>query len=111
MYKDPNDPRALEARRKHYYKNKDQYQSNRQAKKELLQGLLREVKATPCTDCGVQYPYYVMQLDHLPSFEKIYEPAQLVNCGSVKKFWEEVEKCEVVCANCHAERTHVRRTK
>lgn len=105
-YKNDADKKA--AARRHYEENKEQYYARRTANRDKVRGLLREAKAQPCSDCGIQYPYYVMQFDHLPGFEKTVNPSQLPNHGSVKKFQEEIAKCEVVCANCHAERTHVR---
>jgi len=60
---------------------------------------------TPCFDCGIQYPYYVMQFDHLPEFEKKFNIAKQINSATRKQLFAEMEKCEVVCANCHAERS------
>ena len=53
-----------------------------------------------------EYPYYVMDLDHRDPSTKLYAPAKLITLGSMKKAIEEVAKCDVVCANCHRERTH-----
>lgn len=71
--------------------------------------LARELKAVPCSDCGAQYPYYVMQFDHLPERgAKQYNISELMVSGSTEALKAEAAKCEVVCANCHAERTHER---
>lgn len=35
----------------------------------------------------------------------------LAGGGSIKAIMTEIEKCEVVCANCHENRTFVRRQK
>lgn len=107
-YTDKNDPRLKAARLKWYYANKEKQAETRAAKEELLRKMLRELKDVPCTDCDVKYPYYVMQFDHV-SDDKKYEPARLVKNGSVRILLEETAKCEVVCGNCHAERTHQRR--
>ena len=60
-------------------------------------------------DCGIQYPAHVMQFDHVRG-EKRY-PVSAYSYGnySLKEMLKEIEKCELVCANCHAERTHQRR--
>lgn len=72
---------------------------------------LREVKARPCSDCGVQYPYYIMQFDHLRDKEVNFGgKGRKALSWSRKRLDAELEKCEVVCANCHFERTHQRRT-
>ena len=71
---------------------------------------IRRLKeASPCKDCGQSYPGYVMQFDHRPGEEKKDNVASLVRCGKVIETLAEIEKCDLVCANCHFERTHQRR--
>lgn len=68
------------------------------------------IKAVPCADCGETYPPYVMDFDHV-SGTKLSDVGSMVTRGhSEKRILQEIEKCEVVCANCHRERTHRRRT-
>lgn len=76
------------------------------AARKKLRDYVREKKKSPCVDCGVSYPYYVMQFDHLK--DKEYHISTLVNINNMKKLEAELAKCEVVCANCHAERTYRR---
>jgi len=65
--------------------------------------IVNERKAKPCTDCGVSYPHYVMDLDHV-SGEKRFDISQgkYVPLG---RLLEEIAKCQVVCSNCHRART------
>lgn len=70
---------------------------------------LWEQKSKPCTDCGLRWPPYVMQFDHLPQFAKLFGlDMQAVANRSMAAILAEVAKCELVCANCHAIRTHDR---
>lgn len=73
--------------------------------------LTAEIKeTTPCVDCGESYPYYVMQFDHIPGKEKLGCIATMVGKNAAwEKIKEEILKCDIVCANCHAERTYKRR--
>src|SRR4051812_6851725 len=64
---------------------------------------LRELKNQPCEDCGISYPYYVMEFDHIRGIKKGH--LSLVSNFSDSEFLEEILKCDVVCANCHRERT------
>lgn len=105
-YKDPSDRRKILSRRKHYLKNKDLYIQRAKHNKERMRDYVRSKKAKPCMDCGIMYPYYVMQFDHID--EKQYNIATLVNYNNRDKIDEEISRCEIVCANCHAERTHQR---
>ena len=53
-------------------------------------------------DCGVQYPFYVMDFDHRG--DKLFN----VGSGRGRSFdavKAEAAKCDVVCANCHRERS------
>jgi hypothetical protein len=50
-----------------------------------------------------------MQWDHLPEFEKKAALGTLVRHGSRRQVLEEIAKCELVCANCHAVRSFLGR--
>ncbi len=64
----------------------------------------QEAKKVPCVDCGISYPYYVMDFDHRE--EKTTEINKLVKGGpSLKTLQKEIDKCDVVCSNCHRIRT------
>lgn len=68
--------------------------------------IIKALKDKPCLDCGVQYPPYVMDFDHIDN--KLFG----IGGGSGKNFdklLEEILKCELVCANCHRERTFKRK--
>lgn len=78
---------------------------DRRRRKELLD-IIRKLKSLPCMDCGIQYPFYVMQFDHRPGTIKKDEVAKMAHrCRSLSVILEEIEKCDLVCANCHFERT------
>jgi hypothetical protein len=64
----------------------------------------------PCADCGIQYPPYVMQYDHVRGKKEFVISSQ-VSRGqvSMSRLLSEIEKCDLVCANCHAIRTFTRR--
>lgn len=66
------------------------------------------LKEAPCKDCDTQYHPAAMQWDHLPQFEKTGNVADLQRRGNKNLILEEIAKCELVCANCHAIRTHNR---
>ena len=66
-----------------------------------------EYKKKPCTDCGVQYDPWVMDFDHLR--DKKFDVSTAAQNLSKEVVLAEIEKCEVVCANCHRQRTHKRR--
>jgi hypothetical protein len=63
-----------------------------------------------CVDCGVAYRYWVMDFDHLvnKSFNIGHYRS---HTNDIKKIREEMEKCEIVCSNCHRDRTYRRRVE
>ncbi len=69
-----------------------------------------EAKRVPCTDCGQVFDPVCMDFDHLDPTTKTRTVAQMTNF-SIKRIQEEIDKCEVVCSNCHRLRTKKRRTE
>jgi DNA-directed RNA polymerase subunit M/transcription elongation factor TFIIS len=90
-------------RRKHISQSREHSKTREQKLKEMV----REAKNKPCADCRLIHPYWRMQFDHLPGTVKM---------GTINEIWKhseevvlaEIQKCEVVCANCHADRTYHR---
>jgi hypothetical protein len=59
------------------------------------------LKNVPCADCGGMFHYCQMDFDHVRG-EKLGGVSRM---NTKEAILEEVAKCEVVCANCHRERT------
>jgi hypothetical protein len=72
--------------------------------------LLEQLRDVPCADCGVRFPSYVMQFDHRDSSAKNYTVTRMIGRTGRARILEEAAKCDIVCANCHRERTYHRRT-
>ena len=91
----------------HYKANKELYIGRAHKSRERRKDVVRESKNAPCMDCGVQYPYYVMHYDHTKK-NKLDNIGKLVSTASLQTLLDEIVKCDLVCANCHAERSHKR---
>ena len=77
-------------------------------KRSEIQKYIQEVKQSSiCVDCKEDYPYWMLEFDHLgnKSFNISGFRSLGVTLALVKL---EIEKCEVVCANCHKNRTYLR---
>jgi hypothetical protein len=70
--------------------------------------LVRALKSQPCTDCGVSYPHYVMDFDHVRGEKKFNVSSVISSFKSKQRVLDEIAKCEVVCSNCHRTRTWIR---
>jgi 5-methylcytosine-specific restriction endonuclease McrA len=77
--------------------------------KEEMRSWVRELKSTtPCADCQLLFPYYVMDFDHVTDDKEKAISVAMNQGWSKSKLEEEIAKCELVCANCHRQRTHQR---
>lgn len=101
-YSDPKKQR--EYAKKHYRQNKQRYLDRNRVNRLKLRKYINSIKETsPCTDCGINYPYYVMDFDHLSDKEGLI--IQFVKANNRKKLEDEIAKCEIVCSNCHRVRS------
>lgn len=92
--------------KQHYEANKPHYLAKAKKKNDSLRQLILEAKNKPCMDCNMSYPYYVMEFDHREN--KKFHLATAHNNKGKNAIILEIEKCDVVCSNCHKERTHKR---
>lgn len=109
----PRKVRDLEAERlasqRHYAANPEYYRDRNRRTKIRKREYVREVRSQPCTDCRESFPWYVMEFDHVPGRgEKLFNLGNPVSYG-MNQIKNEIAKCDVVCANCHRERTYRRR--
>ena len=64
-----------------------------------------------CMDCGYNKHPAALEFDHRPGTKKSFNIGEQMGTYSREKLWEEIEKCDVVCANCHSIRTATRRQR
>lgn len=92
-----------------YQKVYHQQQWVKDHKKQAKQKVQAEVAAYkeshPCMDCGQFFPHYVMDFDHRDRSQKKENVSIYARRGATKAVWAEIEKCDLVCANCHRART------
>lgn len=74
--------------------------------REVKRNLINKAKDKPCIDCGVKYPPYVMDLDHINPKNKSRNISDFLRIGKISELLAELKKCEPVCSNCHRERTY-----
>lgn len=86
-----------------YRKYMATYMRERYRKNTLI---IRQLKVDRgCTDCGYNHNHAALEFDHLNGRESDRDTVAQLMGKSIKRILEEVEKCEVVCANCHRIRT------
>lgn len=87
-------------------RRRERQRRRREQLRAWMAGLKRGV---PCADCGEVFQPGVMHWDHLPGLPKIDAISTLVESRTRTLVLDELAKCELVCANCHAVRTASRR--
>jgi hypothetical protein len=88
--------------------HREESKSYRKKYRSKVRNIINSYKDVPCKDCGVKYPSYVMDFDHI-SDNKSFTVSDGSANQSIEKLITEIKKCEVVCANCHRIRTHKRK--
>ena len=94
----------------HYSKNREYYLSktlvrNSAIKSEINIFMRDYLLKNPCIDCG-ESDITVLEFDHKGEVPKLMAVSSLVRARySLKKVRDEVDKCEVRCANCHRRKT------
>lgn len=94
--------------REQYRRHKAKHHAacRRRAQKQVE--YIKHLKATtPCSDCKQQFPWFVMEFDHVRGTKKHCVTSLT---GSLRLVEEEIAKCDIVCANCHRIRTYNRKT-
>lgn len=81
-----------------------QKQLERQASNKAL---VNTYKQKPCMDCRQTFPPYVMDFDHVRG-EKVGNISSMCANRPVATILTEIEKCDLVCSNCHRIRTNSR---
>lgn len=95
--------------KEHYISNAASYRARNKRRvaevKELVDAKKRD---TPCADCGEFFHPCAMDFDHLHG--KRFDIGSAARLGySNEEILKEIEKCEIVCSNCHRVRTYKRR--
>jgi len=94
----------------HFQKHKAAYNDSKKRTRVRALEALREYKEKrPCADCGRFFPHYVLDFDHIDRTQKADNVSNFLRNGSGQGMWEEIEKCELVCSNCHRVRTYLRK--
>jgi len=100
-------PCHADYRREHYLANRAKYIGKAQKRTadlwaERTAALVEYFSNHPCVDCGETDPV-VLEFDHLR--EKKFNIGEKLVTHRWSVILAEIDKCEVVCGNCHKRRT------
>ena len=92
-----------EYRRQHYLKNRQKYIDKAHRIKQARIAWWKEYKKTlKCSECGEDHPACIDF--HHTNDNKEGNVSKMVHEASKERLLKEIEKCEVICANCHRKR-------
>lgn len=96
------------AKARKYYKNNNEkrklqiYYARRIRKLDIFSEL-KEKYLAGCVDCG-ENNFFVLDWDHRDNVSKLLPLSKMWNF-SKEKIMDEIDKCELRCANCHRKKT------
>lgn len=99
----------IEAKKYHHsdytwYKEKAR-ENNKRNRERYRNELLEFLSTKQCIDCGIK-DIRVLEFDHLK--DKLFSIGSKTRNTPLITLMPEIEKCEIVCANCHRIRTYAR---
>jgi 5-methylcytosine-specific restriction endonuclease McrA len=99
-----------QARSRQYYQENREYHKTQIGKRRVEQRrrnqeyVFKYLSESSCVDCGLSGDPVVLEFDHTRDKRKAVSMMVASNC-SIKSIQEEIDKCEVRCANCHRRKT------
>lgn len=102
-------PLTRGTKRKFCFNCSPSYTSNRgsniTAIRKSIKKQLIEYKGGKCEKCGYNKSLRALEFHHNNPKEKDFEVSNKLSLGNfdMKKYYNEVDKCTLLCANCHAE--------
>ena len=96
--------------KKHYQDNKESYKAKayiwtKQQRQKNAEYIYNYLKDHPCVNCGETNPI-LLEFDHQGKELKRDDISNMLTSGcSISTIQKEIEKCIVLCANCHRKKT------
>lgn len=92
-----------------HYANRDKARERMTGRRRNHRDRLAAIKLTyGCLDCGYAEHSEALDFDHRPGEVKLFDISEVAG-RKWSLLMAEVDKCDVVCANCHRVRTADRR--
>ena len=89
-------------RQKHYQNNKKSEIARVKLRREDIRDYINDVKSNSRCPCGEDH-IATLQFHHIDSETKRFEISKAPSLGISKKVLdEEIQKCIILCSNCHA---------
>ena len=91
--------------RRYYHEKTDKvkkYQLQQERLRRNLHSIREYKRKRGCKECGFSHPA-ALQFHHRDASEKEFNIGDATRLGwSLTRIMKEIEKCDILCANCHA---------
>ena len=92
--------------RQSYWKHRATRRETYRRKYDIRRAFVDELKTKPCTVCGQSFPPCAMDFHHRNSdTKKVTIAMAIARFANLDKVLEELNKCELLCSNCHRIKT------
>jgi phage terminase large subunit-like protein len=94
-----------------YLKNKEYFKDNNRRNRDKKRKWVREYKKShPCVKCGESDPC-CLDFHHFEDNKEANIADLMKNGASIERIQAEIEKCIVLCANCHRKKECLLRSR
>ena len=94
-----NKEKRKEAQKQHYLKNKDKFVERRQKRREINRKYIAKIRdESRCERCQEDHPA-CLDFHHVSN--KSLKINRAIQDFTLEKLKEEIDKCVILCANCH----------
>jgi uncharacterized protein YxeA len=89
--------------KEHYEKNKESYKRNLKEKRDIARSfILNYKKISKCSKCG-EDRHYTLDFHHKDKNKEFSIADSVSNGKSIESIKKEIDKCIILCSNCHRE--------
>lgn len=96
-----------EKQKRYVARNKEKVAKNLAKYYQRKRRFIAELKKRPCVDCYGWFHPVQMDFDHRPNEIKKFSISTSYSL-KFQELYKEIQKCDLVCANCHRLRTYRR---
>jgi hypothetical protein len=90
----------------YYWRNREREIQRVSTRQAATLALLRDLRKGPCAECGMIFEPHQMDFDHRNEADKLFRVTESRAMLMPRaRLLTEIDKCDVVCANCHRLRT------
>lgn len=80
---------------------KEKIDNHNKQRNTALKAKFAELAGGCCQKCGYNRHYAALDFHHIYPAQKKYTPAYIIYTNNFEKAWRELDKCCLLCQNCH----------